>query len=115
MAPTGAKKAEEKGTGEIISDLWQLVRDYTKQETINPLKAIGRFLGFGLAGAVLLGAGTIFAVLAILRGLQTETGQHLSGSLDWVPYVVAFVLSAVIVAVSIRAITKPNRATGARS
>ena len=48
MAPTGAERQQDKGTGEVIGDLWQLVRDYAKQETIDPLKSIGRFLGFGL-------------------------------------------------------------------
>lgn len=109
MAPTGVRDSKDKGTGEVVKDLWQLVRDYAKQETIDPFKAIGRFLAFGMAGAVVLSLGVLFAVLAILRGLQTETDQHLTGSLTWVPYVVAFVLSAVIVAVAVRAITKPNR------
>lgn len=109
MAPTGVRDTKDKGTGEVVKDLWQLVRDYAKQETIDPFKAIGRFLAFGMAGAVVLSLGVLFAVLAILRGLQTETDDHLTGSLTWVPYVVAFVLSAVIVAVAVRAITKPNR------
>ncbi len=114
MAPAGAKKAEEKGTAEVVADLWQLVRDYAKQETVDPLKSIGRFLGFGVGGAVLAGLGVLFAALAILRALQTQTGEHLTGSLSWVPYLVAFLVTAVIVAVSARAITKPNRTDGAR-
>lgn len=115
MAPNGAKQGQDKGTGEVISDLWQLVRDYAKQETIDPLKSIGRFVGYGLGGAVALGLGTIFTVLAVLRGLQAETGSTLTGSWDWVPYLVAFVITAVVVGLAVRAITKPNKATGARS
>lgn len=115
MAPNGAVKQEDKGTGEVIADLWQLVRDYAKQETVDPLKSIGRFLGFGMAGALLLGLGVVFAALAILRGLQTETGNHLTGSLTWVPYLVAFVVSAIIVGLAVRAITKPNKVSEKRS
>ena len=115
MAPAGAKKADEKGTAEVVADLWQLVKDYAKQETIDPLKSIGRFVCFGIGGAVLAGLGVLFASLAILRGLQTETGEHLTGSLTWVPYAVTAVFTAVIVAVAGRAITKPNRTDGARS
>lgn len=115
MAPSGAKQQQEKGTADVVSDLWQLVRDYAKQETIDPLKSIGRFLGFGMAGALLLGLGLVFTGLAILRGLQEETGAHLTGSWTWVPYVVALVISAVVIALSIRAISKPNRTSGARS
>ncbi len=112
MAPSGAKtkKGDDKGMGEVIGDLWQLCRDYAKQETIDPLKSIGRFLGWGLAGAFVLGLGLLFASLAILRGLQTETGEHLTGSWDWVPYAVTFVVAVIAVGLSARAITKPNRA-----
>ena len=110
MAPTGAKKKDQdKSTGEVISDLWQLVRDYAVQETVDPLKAIKRFLGFGIPGAIFLGMGVLFAVLAIIRGLQDLTGNHLTGSYTWVPYLVAFVATAVIVALSVRAISKPNK------
>ncbi|CAN5785123.1 hypothetical protein BH10ACT1_BH10ACT1_09980 [soil metagenome] len=114
MAPTGAKKSEEKGTAEVVGDLWQLVKDYAKQETIDPLKSIGRFLGFGVPGGLLVGLGVLFAALAILRGLQTETGEHLTGSLTWVPYSVALVVSAGVVALAVRAI-KPHDADEARS
>lgn len=106
MAPTGAK--EEKSTGEVVADLWQLVRDYAKQETVDPLKAIGRLLKFGVPGALLLSLGVVFAALAILRGLQTETGAHLTGSYTWVPYLVALLVSAVIIALSVRAISKTD-------
>lgn len=112
MAPSGAKQKQEKGTADVVSDLWQLVRDYAKQETIDPLRSIGRFIGFGMAGALLLGLGLVFTGLAILRGLQDETGAHLTGSWTWVPYLVAFVVSAVVIALAVRAIAKPNRASG---
>ena len=108
MAPNGAK-VEEKSTGDAVADIWQMVRAYAKQETVDPLKSIGRFLLWGIPGAIALGLGLLFATLAILRGLQTETGDHLTGSLDVVPYVVAFVVTALVAALSARAITKPNR------
>lgn len=113
MAPQGAK-AQQKSTTEVAGDLWQLVRDYAKQETIDPLKSIGRFLAFGLAGALLLAVGLVFGVLAILRVLQTQTGDHLDGNLSFVPYLVALVFSLVVAGLSVRAITKPNRTEEAR-
>ncbi|MCU1499366.1 MAG: hypothetical protein JWM47_3319 [Acidimicrobiales bacterium] len=115
MAPTGAGRSEEKGTAEVVADLWQLVKEYAKQETVDPLKSIGRFLLNGVPGALLLGLGVLFAALAILRGLQTETGAHLTGSLTWVPYAVALVVTSLVVALSVRAITKPARAGRVRS
>ena len=69
MAPPGASQTQQKGTGEILTDLWELIKSYAKQETVDPLKSIGRFLMWGLPGAILLTLGLLFGSLAILRGL----------------------------------------------
>ncbi|CAN5833694.1 hypothetical protein BH23ACT2_BH23ACT2_07900 [soil metagenome] len=115
MAPVGAEKAEDKSTGEVVTDLWGLIRDYAKQETIDPLKTIGRFLLWGVIGSVLLSLGVIFGVLAVLRGLQTETGSGLTGSWSWVPYAVSVAVTSLVVLLAVRAITKPNRTSEAGS
>ncbi len=107
MAPAGMKNNDDKGVGEVVNDLWQLVRAYAKQETIDPLKSIGRFLAWGLAGSVMLSLGLIFGTLAVLRGLQTETGAHLTGSLNFIPYLAALVVDGVAIGLAIRSIKKP--------
>ncbi len=112
MAPTGAKQAENKGMGEIVTDLWQLIRDYGKQETLDPLKSIGRFLVRGIPGALLLGVGILFAALAILRGLQTN--KHLQGSLTWIPYLIAFIVCAAVTAGAAKAITSATKSDKAQ-
>ena len=109
MAPGGGKQ-EEKGVAEVLTDLWQLCKDYAKQETIDPLKSLKRLLGFGIPGALLLSAGVCFGALAVLRGLQTETGDHLTGSLDVVPFVAAFLFTLVAIGLSVLAIKRPIRA-----
>lgn len=111
MAPEGAN-TQSKNTAEVAGDVWQLVRDYAKQETIDPLRSIGRFLGWGLAGAVLFAVGAVFGVLAILRILQEETGRHLTGSWNVVPYAAALLFAVVVLALCARSITKPNRDGG---
>ncbi len=110
MALAGGNKSEDKGVGDIVNDLWQLCRDYAKQETIDPLKALGRFLGFGLGGAVSLALGLLFGAVAVLRALQTQTGEHLTGSWNFVPYLAALVFTAIAVALSVSAIKRPFRA-----
>jgi hypothetical protein len=110
VAPGGGKQGEDKGVGEVVNDLWQLCRDYAKQETIDPLKSIGRFIGWGIGGALLLGLGLCFGALAVVRLLQTETGDALDGHLDFVPYLAAFVFTVVAVGLSAAAIKRPMRA-----
>lgn len=77
----------ERGRREV-GDLVDLVVGYAKQETLGPLKGVGRFVGFGLVGSSLLAVGVALMLLAGLRALQTETGTTFAGSRSWLPYVV---------------------------
>jgi len=78
-------------------DLAQLVVDYAKQETLGPLKSLGRFVAFGVLGSSFLAVGVAILLLAGLRALQTETGGTFSGNKSWLPYV-ATAAAAVSVA-----------------
>ena len=60
---------------------------YAKQETIDPLKGLGRYVGFGVGGSLLLAIGPVALLgLAVLRALQTETGAGSPATGRWVPY-----------------------------
>jgi hypothetical protein len=100
--------AEEdpKSIPQVLVELKDLTVDYAKQETIDPLKGIGRFLAWGVAGSLLLGTGIILLSLALLRALQTETDDHLTGSLSWVPYAAAVALLLVLTVAAAMAITR---------
>jgi hypothetical protein len=91
-------------------DLWELVRDYALQEVKAPLTGAARFVGFGVAGALLLGVGSSLVALALLRFLQTETGRAFAGHLSFVPYVIVVAVSAGVVALAAtRTGTKEHR------
>ena len=79
-------------------DAFQLTVDYLKQETVVPLRGLGRFLYMGIAGAFFLAFGILLILLGILRLLQTETGTALTGDWSWVPYAVVVVLGLGIAA-----------------
>ena len=88
LARDGGSSGRGGGLGAAGSDFFQLVLAYAKQETIGPLKSLGRFLLFGLVGSVAITAGTVLLLLASLRALQTETGSSFTGHLSWVPYLI---------------------------
>lgn len=88
-----------------VQEVWLLVRDYARQETIEPLKGLGRFVGFGVAGSLLVGTGVLLLVLAALRALQTETGDTFDGNWSWAPYLIVTVAAAAVAALAVRAIT----------
>jgi hypothetical protein len=98
-----AKAAADGGFLSDVSDLWQLVVAYFKQETIEPIKGLGRFVGFGLAGSLAVGLGAVLLVLGILRLLQTETGDAFDGNFSVVPYLVALVVAGAGAGLAIKA------------
>ena len=38
---------ESKSIPEVATELWGLTKDYARQETIDPLKGVGRYFGYG--------------------------------------------------------------------
>lgn len=83
----------------LASELVDLVRAYAKQETIEPLKGVGRWLAFGVAGSLLLGTGLVLLAVGGLRALQTETGDAFDGNWSWAPYLIVLAACAVVIAV----------------
>ncbi|HYL50373.1 MAG TPA: phage holin family protein [Acidimicrobiia bacterium] len=73
---------------QTIRELRVLVVEYAKQETLEPLKGLGRYVAWGVAGALLLGTGVVFLAIGALRALQDETYPHLTGNWSWVPYAI---------------------------
>ena len=86
-------------------DAFQLTVDYLRQETIQPLKGLGRFLYMGIAGSFFLAGGILLVLIGILRLLQTETGTALTGDWSWVPYLSVMVLGIAVIVVAAWRIT----------
>jgi hypothetical protein len=80
---------------QLVTELWELIVAYFKQETVVPLKQLGRWIAFGILGALLLGAGVLLLAMAGLRALQDETGSAFTGNLSWIPYMIMFVALVV--------------------
>ena len=108
MAPLGIGSSSSDGKGGLrgsADDAVQLTIDYVKQETLGPLKGLGRFLGYGVTGAFLIGIGVLLALLGVLRVLQDETGSALNGDWSWVPYVGVSGLGLMVIGAAVWRIT----------
>jgi hypothetical protein len=81
---------------EVATELWALTKDYARQETVDPLKGVGRYVAYGGIGVLLGSIGVILLLLAGLRALQTETGSTFTGNLSWVPYLIVLVVAAAL-------------------
>ncbi len=95
MPGRGGRKGGE-GLTDGGKDFVTLVLDYAKQETVGPLKVMGRFVLWGVLGSIFLAIGLAMLLLALLRLLQTETGVHLRGNWSWAPYLLTTVIAVVV-------------------
>lgn len=82
-----------KSFPETIRELWLLVRTYATQELLTPLKGLGLYLAYGVAGALMVVLGAGIFMLGVLRFIQTETvrGQAQQGRTA-LPYLIVAVL-----------------------
>jgi NO-binding membrane sensor protein with MHYT domain len=80
---------------QLVLELKDLVVGYVKQETVVPLRQLGRYIVFGLLGSLLLGLGVVLLGVGGLRALQTETGTTFAGDWSWAPYGILFVTLVV--------------------
>ena len=113
MARSGSSKGRALGglrtTG---GETLQLVIDYVKQETLDPLKGLGRYIVFGVAGSVALAIGLVVLSVGLLRLLQGETGTTFAGNLSWVPYVICTVVVVMVAGLAVWAISRGQSRTG---
>ncbi|MBU6515857.1 MAG: hypothetical protein KGL23_08345 [Acidobacteriota bacterium] len=85
----------------------QEVRDlfvrYFKEQTVQPLKDLGRFVAFGALGSIFVAFGIVMGLLGVLRMLQALF-PVLDGSLSFIPYVIVVVLALLIGAIVVQRI-----------
>ena len=89
-----------------VAELWDLVRAYAKQETVDPIKGLGRYAAWGIFGALLLSIGLVELAVAGLRALQTETGTTFEGNWSWAPYLIVLVAACIVLWLLLRATRK---------
>lgn len=90
-------------------DLVQLVIAYARQETIDPIKGLGRFLAFGMAGALAGSVGLVLLLLGTLRLLQTETGSAFDGRRTWIPYLLVVLVAGGVAGGAMKVRTRGQR------
>ncbi len=95
-----------KSIPETLSELKDLTVTYAKQETVDPLKGLARFIAFGVAGSLMLGIGLVLGALAGLRALQTETGDTFDDDFTWAPYIIVLAGAVIIIILAVTRISR---------
>jgi hypothetical protein len=93
-APEGQRHGA-KSFATLANELISLIFTYAKQETVDPLRSLVRYVALGFAGALLVAFGLGLLALAAIRAVQAETGRHLMRNLSWVSYVGGFIVVSV--------------------
>jgi hypothetical protein len=89
-------KAKAKNPTGDARELVDLVIAYAKQETLEPLKGLGKNAAFGLGGAVFLGLGGLFCSIGALRAMQSETDWFERHNLSYLPYFLTIALLGLL-------------------
>lgn len=55
---------------ELAAELYDMSKEYLRQETIEPMKRLGGYAGFGLAGAAAFAVAAILAILGVYALMQ---------------------------------------------
>lgn len=106
-----APRSDNKSFAASAGEAWELVVAYFKQETIEPIKGLGRFVAFGVAGAFALGVGLVMLALAGLRLLQEELTAF-DGNWSFAPYVIVLVAAGVVTLLAVSRIGAAKRKQG---
>ncbi len=86
---------------QTIRELKDLVIAYAKQETVDPIKGLFRYVAWGVGAALLWGVGIMFLAVGALRALQGDhRGPHFNGNMSWAPYGIVVVGALVIAALA---------------
>ena len=105
--PDPKKRSDANPVSEAIT----LIRDYAKQETLGPLKGVGRWIAFGLAGAVFIGIGGVLLLIGLLRLLQGNPGhEHFTRGFSWLPYLITTAVAVLIAGLAVSRIRKSTLA-----
>jgi hypothetical protein len=106
----------DKSPQRQIAELKDLVVGYAKQETLEPLRGLGRYLAFGLAAALLASIGLVFVGIGVLRLVQTDGFGWIDGAglSSWVPYLLSVVVLGGVAAVVWLRASKRSEEAGPR-
>lgn len=94
---------------EDAQEIQQMLVSYAKQETILPLKQLGRYLGLGLAGSIVMFLGAFFVALATLRLLQSLDAFAGGSWMSSLPYVATIALLLLAIALIYLSLSRAKR------
>lgn len=97
MPESSAQTDDQVPSHDNVNEVVDYVKAYVRQETLEPLRGWGRYVGFGVFGAVLAAAGIIVALLGLLRLLQTEVDAFDGPNSSILAYLITLAAGLIVV------------------
>ncbi len=95
----------DKSPMETFTELKSMLTDYARQETKDPFTHLGKWVAFGVAGAVLVAIGLAYLAFGLLRWTQT-LDVFAGDTRNFWPYFIAFGGLVVCTAAAVWAMTR---------
>lgn len=102
---------DEPSVKESATEVFALVRDYAKQETVEPLKGLLGFVKWGLLGVTLLAIGVLELTTFVLRLSQSEGSGVFDGRLSFIPYLITLAVATIVLLMAKRGMTSKKSPT----
>ena len=112
MADSTSRFRRRTAPSDQVTDLVESVKQYARQETVEPLKGAARWVAVGSLAALSLGLAMVFLALAVLRLSQDLGGAALDGSWSFVHYLITLIVVGALVALSFSRISQRSLAKG---
>jgi uncharacterized membrane protein YidH (DUF202 family) len=97
--PPWLKMLRGSSIREDAEEIGAVALRYVKEETLQPLKDMGRFALYGALGSVFVGFGVVLLLLGALRFFQEQFAVF-RGTLSWIPYFIVAALAVVVLALT---------------
>ena len=110
MASPRISPRAPRGPVDQVGDLYDSVKQYARQETLEPIKGAVRWVAVGSLAAVSLGLALVFSALGILRLSQDLGGTTLDGSWSFVHYFITLSVVALLVLVTFSRVSQRSLA-----
>ena len=98
------------GPVDQVGDLVDSVKQYARQETLEPIKGAIRWVAVGSVAALCLGMALVFATLGVLRLSQDLGDTVIDGSWSFVHYFITLCVVAALVAVTFSRVSRRSLA-----
>ena len=110
MASSRISPRPPRGPVDQVGDLFDSVKQYARQETLETIKGAVKWVAVGTLAALCLGLALVFGALGILRLSQDLGGTTLDGSWSFLHYFITLSIVAILVAVTFSRVSQRSLA-----